>query len=83
MPQILWSLEFLRAQGYNTKHALLYQDNRSAILLEVNGKLSSSKKSKHIKMKFFFVKNQVDRGDIVIKHLGTESMWVDVLTKPK
>ena len=38
---------------------------------------------KPIKMKFFYIKDQVDKGDVVINHLGTEDMWVDVLTKPK
>jgi len=53
LPKILYSLEFIRAQGYRVKHALLYQDNKSAILLELHGKLSSGKRTKHIKMKFF------------------------------
>ena len=83
MPKILWTLEMIRAQGYDVSHAMLYQDNKSAILLEVNGKLSSSKKTKHIKMKFFFIKDQVEKGDVKIEHLGTEDMWVDILTKPK
>ena len=34
LPKILYSLEFIRAQGYNVDHALLYQDNKSAILLD-------------------------------------------------
>ena len=83
MQKILWTLELIRAQGHDVSHAMLYQDNKSAILLEVNGKLSSSKKTKHIKVKFFFVKDQVDKGEIEVKHLGTEDMWVDMLTKPK
>ena len=61
MPKILWTLEMIRAQGYDVSHAMLYQDNKSAILLEVNGKLSSSKKTKHIKMKFFFIKDQAEK----------------------
>ena len=64
-------------------HALLYQDYRSAILLEVNGKLSSSKRTKYINTKYFYVKDQVDRGEVKIEHLGTEEMWADILTKPK
>jgi len=83
LPKILWSLEFIRSQGYNMSHALLYQDNKSAILLEVNGKLSSSKRTKHIKMKYFYIKDQVDQGEVKIEHKGTEDMWVDILTKPK
>lgn len=80
---LLWSLEFIRAQGYDTSHAMLYQDNKSAILLEINGRLSGGKQTNHIKMIFFFVKDQVDRGEIEVKHLGTEEMWVDILAKPK
>ena len=53
MPSILWSLYFLQAQGFDTSHALIYQDNKSTILLEINGKQSSSKRTKHIRMKYF------------------------------
>ena len=37
LPNILYSLEFVRAQGYKVEHSLLYQDNKSAILLELHG----------------------------------------------
>ena len=83
MPQILWSLYFIRAQGYNMTHALVYQDNKSAILLEVNGKMSSSKRTKHIKAKYFFVTDKVAQGDVVIEHKSTNDMWIDSHTKPK
>ncbi len=36
--------------------SLLYQDNMSAVLLEMNGKASSSKRTKHIKVKYFLSK---------------------------
>jgi len=39
LPKILYSLEFVRAQGYKVEHSLLYQDNKSATLLELHGKL--------------------------------------------
>lgn len=47
MPQVLWSLYFIQAQGYPILHALIYQDKRSAVLLETNGIFSSSKRTKH------------------------------------
>jgi hypothetical protein len=34
-------------QGYDMDRSLLYQDNMGAILLKINGRASSSKKSKH------------------------------------
>jgi hypothetical protein len=62
---------------------LLYQDNMSAILLETNGRASSSKRTKHIKIKYFFIKDKVDQGEITIKHCPTEQMWTDINTKPQ
>ena len=35
---ILWTKLFLEAQGYTINKNILYQDNKSAILLEENGK---------------------------------------------
>ncbi len=43
MPQIIWSRNFLEAQGYGVTDNVVFQDNQSAMLLEKNGKRSSSK----------------------------------------
>jgi hypothetical protein len=49
-------------QGYDMGPSLLYQDNMSAILLETNGRASSSKRTKHIKVKYFLIKDKVEPG---------------------
>ena len=67
----------------NVTCARIYQDNNSAILLEVNGRASSTKRTKHIKTKFFYVKDKVDSGEIEIRKRDTADMWSDVNTKPK
>ena len=64
MPEMLWSLHFIQAQGYEVECIGLYQDNISTQLLIKNGKMSSGKKTKHIKAKFFFIKDRVDDGEI-------------------
>jgi hypothetical protein len=40
IPQILWTRLFMRAQGFKVRDNILYQDNRSAILLETNGRVA-------------------------------------------
>ncbi len=50
---ILWACCVMIQQGYDMDPSLLYQDNMSAILLETNGRASSSKWTKHIKVKYF------------------------------
>jgi hypothetical protein len=42
---ILWTKLFLEEQGYEINNNILYQDNKSAILLETNGKKSSGKRT--------------------------------------
>jgi hypothetical protein len=54
MPIMLWTCYFLLAQGYGIIENLLLQDNKSSILLEQNGKASSSKLMRHIKLQYFF-----------------------------
>jgi hypothetical protein len=61
--------DFIRAQGYKTECKELYQDNISSQMLIKNGKMSSGKKTKHIKSKLFFIKDRVDNEEIkVMEH---------------
>ncbi len=83
IPQMMWGKYFVEAQGYTVEHNILYQDNKSTILLATNGRSSSSKRTKHIKHRYFLIKDLVDKGDIEIMHAPTEEMWSDVLTKPQ
>lgn len=55
MPQVLWTWYFLMAQGYDVDDNIVYQDNQSTMLLEKNGKASSSKRTRHINIRYFFV----------------------------
>ena len=82
MPAILWTRNFLEAQGYGVKESIIYQDNKSAILLEKNGKASSSKRTKHINIRYFFVTDRIKKGDISVEWCPTELMHGDFMTKP-
>jgi hypothetical protein len=42
----------------------------------------SGKKTKNIKVKFFFIKDRVESREIKVMDCPTEDMWADVLTKP-
>ena len=83
MPHVLWSLQFLQELGYNVSHATMFQDDKSAILLERHGKMPSSKRTKHIKAKLFFITDKVAQCEIQLAHMPTEQMWIDINTKPK
>jgi hypothetical protein len=50
------------------KDNIVYQDNKSAILLENNGKGSNSKRTRHMDIRYFFVKDRVDRKEVQIAY---------------
>jgi hypothetical protein len=82
MPEMLLPFYFMESQGYNVEIIELYQDNMSTELLMNNSRFLSGKRTKHIKAKFFFIKDRIDNGEIRVVHHPTEEMWADVLTKP-
>jgi hypothetical protein len=82
MPEMLWTLHFIQVQGYSAECVGLYQDNISTQLLIKKEQISSGKHTKHIKAKFFFIKDRVDDGEIKVLNCLTHEMWADVMTKP-
>lgn len=82
LPQALWTRNFLLAQGYGVKENIMHQDNQSTILLETNGKASSSKRTRHIDIRYFFITDRISRGELTIKYCSTHDMVADYFSKP-
>ena len=82
LPQILWTRNFLIDQGFKLHNNLLFQDNQIAILLENNGRGSSSKRTRHIDIRYFFIKDRVDKDEVKIEYCNTDTMIADFFTKP-
>mmetsp|Transcript_2109 Transcript_2109/g.4558 ORF Transcript_2109/g.4558 Transcript_2109/m.4558 type:complete len:122 (+) Transcript_2109:3756-4121(+) len=80
--QILWTNYFMAEQGYKVIETAVFQYNQSAILLEMNGKQLSSKWTRHMNIRIFFIKDRIDSGEITIKYCPTEDMVTDYFTKP-
>jgi hypothetical protein len=79
---ILWTKLFLEEQGYNISQNILYQDNKSAILLEKNGKKSSSKRTRALNIRYFYLTDQAEKGNVLIEYCPTGEMIADYMTKP-
>jgi len=78
---VIWSRDFLVAQGMNPPPATVYQDNQSTMALIGKGQ-STSERTRHINVRYYWVKDRVDSGDIQIVYLPTEDMVADIFTKP-
>ncbi|MGC8537318.1 MAG: Ty1/Copia family ribonuclease HI, partial [Rhizomicrobium sp.] len=63
---ILWTKLFMEAQGHTIEKNILYQDNKSTILLENNGKRSSSKRTRAFNIRYFFLTYQVEKGSTAL-----------------
>ena len=81
MLSILWTRLLLEAQGYYVTDNIIYQYNKSAILLENNGKASSGKRTKHINMRYFFVTDPIQKGDVSVEWCPTGYMTGGFFTK--
>jgi len=81
MGQILWTHAFLEEQGHKVNTNIIYQDNKSAILLAENGRGSTSKRTRHMDIRYFFVKDRIASGEITVEHCLTKNM-IDFFTKP-
>jgi hypothetical protein len=82
LPQVLWTRYFLEAQGYKVEDSVVFQDNQSAILLEKNGRASSSKRTRHINIRYFFITDRVQNKELRIEYCPTGDMLADFFTKP-
>ena len=60
---------------------ILYQDNKSAMLLELNGRALSSKRTRHIEIRYYYVADQVAQGDVRVVWCPTDKMIAGFLTK--
>ena len=77
---ILWTKLFMEEQGYPIEKNILYQDNKSAILLETNGRTIAGKGSRALNIRYFFLTDQVEKGNVEIQYCPTDEMLGDFMT---
>jgi histone deacetylase 1/2 len=81
--QVIWTYYFLQSQGYNLEDpAIVYQDNKSAMALMalINKGHSTSERTRHINIRYFFLKDRIDKNEIKIEFVSTKNMIADFKT---
>jgi hypothetical protein len=61
--------------------AEFYQDNKATMRIANQGK-GTFKRTKHIKVRYFWLKDLIDFGTLVLSYIPTAEMVSDLLTKP-
>jgi hypothetical protein len=69
------------AQMYSVGHNIIFQENKSSVLLDINGKGSSRKQTRHLAIGFFFITDCVAKKECNIVWIPCEDMVEDYLTK--
>ena len=79
---VIWMRNFISALGVVdsiSRPLKLFCDNSAVVVFSKNTR--STSRSKHIDVKFYFVKEKVTKFLIDIEHMSTKGMLADPLTK--
>ena len=78
--EILWLRNLFTELGYKfNSSSTLYIDNRSALSVAKNPEHHG--RMKHLDLRFYWLRNEVEKGTITMVHLPTEEMPADIMTK--
>jgi hypothetical protein len=78
--QLLWMSQTLRDYGYKLRKVPLLCDNESVIYMADNPVEHS--RTKHIDIRYHFLRDQQQKGDIEIAYVSTHNQLADIFTKP-
>ena len=77
--EVVWMRELSSDLGnQQSQRTLIHEDNQSAIAMAKTPQFH--KRSKHINIKYHYVREQVNNSKIIIKYCPTEEMVADLLT---
>ena len=71
---------FLEHQGHSIGPTILHEDNESTIKMVLAGK-PTTKQSRHINLRYYFVKQHIVSGELVLLYCCTADMLADMCTK--
>ena len=79
MQEAIWLKRLLGELGFLQQCVRIYEENRSTIAVSRIPKFHS--RMKHIDIRFHFLRDCVENGQIVLEYIRTDEQIADVLTK--
>ena len=76
-----WQIQFMEELGYKQKTVVMNIDSTCAMNMLKNG-TGSFKRAKHIKVRYFWLKELIDDEIIKLVYQPTNELVADILTKP-
>ena len=81
LPPVLWAREFMLSQGYAMAATPIAQDNQGVLAILDKGR-HSKQRTRHMNIRYFFIRDRVRSGEVLLHYTATSDMVADVLTKP-
>ena len=79
LKECIWLRKVLQELGYKQSATVIYHDNQSSMLFSTDQKLNA--RTKHIDITNCFVKDYIEKGEIILKYINTNDMKADGFTK--
>jgi hypothetical protein len=76
-----WAKQFMEELGFEQGTIIMYHDSTCAMAMLAQG-TGSFKRAKHIKVRYFWVRDLVDQGVVELKYRQSKELVADMLTKP-
>ena len=80
MKEAIWPRGLVSELGLQQDVLVIFCDSQSVVHLTKNNKYHS--RTKHIEIKYHFIGDIVDTGDIIVEKIHTAENPADMLTKP-
>ena len=81
LTQVIWNRYFLKEQGYLIHDNVICQDKQSAITLEKNGGKPTSKRTRHINIRYYFIADRIVNQEASVEFCPTIDMIGYYFTK--
>ena len=79
--EAVWNRRLLEEIGFGSKTpTTIFCDNQSAIALVHNPVFHQ--KTKHMEVKYYFIHDLQEKGEINMEYIDTANQWADIFTKP-
>jgi hypothetical protein len=76
-----WAVQLMEELGFGQETVVIEQDNKCSMEMLRQG-TGSFKRAKHIKVRYFWLKELIDTGRVILKYVCSKDLVADILTKP-
>jgi hypothetical protein len=78
--EAIWLRQLLRDLFVDHRTITLFEDNAAAISLIRDARFSE--RTKHVEIKYFFLREKIEAGDLALEYIETAKNIADIFTKP-